>query len=395
MEQVTLTRRELYDLVWSTPMTTIAKKYLISDVGLRKICISMNIPLPRVGHWEKIKAGKHITIVPLPEKFEAKGEIILKLRTENDPAPSQKDPVRALAEELSNQNIPFKVPDILTSKDSRIINAQKALTEKNQYLHRGLASSGRGNLSINVSPQNINRALCFMQGLISALEKRGHQLKINSEETVVVVSGQSIMIALREKVKIKRVPNKWGSFDNIYEPEGSLIFELGKYGAKEWRDGSKKLEERLPEIMARMEIEAKSNIEAEIERKEREDERMEKERQRKAVELRQKQELNEFRKLVVNADRWQLAQHLRAYLEQLEKQAEKTNTLTDELKEWLNWAQHKVNWYDPLINAKDEWLSDEDKNNIFVQEKNIGNSFFNHMPEPSPYFPRPWYTRDK
>jgi hypothetical protein len=395
MEQVTLTRRELYDLVWSTPMTAIAKKYLISDVGLRKICISMNIPLPRAGHWEKIKAGKQITVAPLPEKFEAKDEIILKFRTENDPAPSQRDPVRALAKELSNQNIPFKVPDTLTSKDSRIIKAQKALTEKNHYLDRGLVSSGRGNLSINVSPQNVNRALCFMQGLISALEQRGHQLKVNSEETVVVVSGQSIMVALREKVKIKKVPNKWGSFDNTYEPEGSLVFKLGKYSTKEWQDGSKKLEEQLQEIIARMEIEAQRSIEAEIERKKREDERMEKERQRKAVEQRQKQELNEFRKLVVNADRWQLAQHLRAYLEQLEKQAEKTNTLTDELKEWLNWAQHKVNWYDPLINAKDEWLSDEDKNNIFVQEKNIGNSFFNHMPEPSSYFPRPWYTRDK
>ena len=67
------------------------------------------------------------------------------------------------------------------------------------------------------------------------------------------------------------------------------------------------------------------------------------------------------------------------YLEQLEKQAVKTNTLTDELKEWLNWAQHKVNWYDPLINAKDEWLSDEDKNKVFAQEKEIGNSFFNHI----------------
>lgn len=36
MEKVTLTRKELYDLVWSTPMTAIAKKYLISDVGLQK-----------------------------------------------------------------------------------------------------------------------------------------------------------------------------------------------------------------------------------------------------------------------------------------------------------------------------------------------------------------------
>src|SRR5688500_5264220 len=83
-----------------------------------------------------------------------KDEIILKFRTENDPAPSQRDPVRALAKELSNQNIPFKVPDMLTSKDARIIKAQKALTEKNHYLDRGLVSSGRGNLSINVSPKN-------------------------------------------------------------------------------------------------------------------------------------------------------------------------------------------------------------------------------------------------
>jgi hypothetical protein len=70
--------------------------------------------------------------------------------------------VRALAKELNNQNIHFKVPDKLTSKDSRIINAQKALTEKKHYLDRGLTSAGRGNLSINVSPQNVNRALCFM-----------------------------------------------------------------------------------------------------------------------------------------------------------------------------------------------------------------------------------------
>ncbi|MFT3823928.1 MAG: hypothetical protein QM731_08405 [Chitinophagaceae bacterium] len=56
---------------------------------------------------------------------------------------------------------------------------------------------------------------------------------------LVVVSGQSIMISLREKVKIKKVPNKWGSFDNTYEPEGSLVFKLEKYSTKEWQDGKK------------------------------------------------------------------------------------------------------------------------------------------------------------
>ena len=40
------TDEELYDLVWSEPMTTVCKRFGISDNGLRKHCKSMNIPTP-------------------------------------------------------------------------------------------------------------------------------------------------------------------------------------------------------------------------------------------------------------------------------------------------------------------------------------------------------------
>lgn len=36
MAYETLTRKELYDLVWSTPFSILSKKYSISDVGLKK-----------------------------------------------------------------------------------------------------------------------------------------------------------------------------------------------------------------------------------------------------------------------------------------------------------------------------------------------------------------------
>ena len=36
----------MYDLVWSEPMLSLSKKYNISDVGLRKTCIRMSIPMP-------------------------------------------------------------------------------------------------------------------------------------------------------------------------------------------------------------------------------------------------------------------------------------------------------------------------------------------------------------
>jgi hypothetical protein len=47
MDGIKLTRKELYDLVWSAPFTILAKKYSISDVGLRKICIRMIISFPK------------------------------------------------------------------------------------------------------------------------------------------------------------------------------------------------------------------------------------------------------------------------------------------------------------------------------------------------------------
>lgn len=53
-------RQKLFDEVWTTPVTTLAKSYGLSDVGLRKICIALDVPLPPRGHWQKLAAGKSI-----------------------------------------------------------------------------------------------------------------------------------------------------------------------------------------------------------------------------------------------------------------------------------------------------------------------------------------------
>ncbi|MEI6117321.1 MAG: hypothetical protein WCP99_22495 [Burkholderiales bacterium] len=60
-------RKELYELVWSQPMTHLAKEFGCSDVGLRKICIKHNIPLHRVGHWARVAVGKHSIQLTLPD----------------------------------------------------------------------------------------------------------------------------------------------------------------------------------------------------------------------------------------------------------------------------------------------------------------------------------------
>jgi putative toxin-antitoxin system antitoxin component (TIGR02293 family) len=54
-ENIVLTREELFDLVWTEPMTKLAQKYGISDVGLAKVCKRHQIPRPEQGHWVRVK----------------------------------------------------------------------------------------------------------------------------------------------------------------------------------------------------------------------------------------------------------------------------------------------------------------------------------------------------
>jgi hypothetical protein len=47
---VTLTRQELYDMVWAKPTSSLAKDFGISDVALAKRCRAGDVPIPYRGY---------------------------------------------------------------------------------------------------------------------------------------------------------------------------------------------------------------------------------------------------------------------------------------------------------------------------------------------------------
>jgi hypothetical protein len=53
-----LSRKTLYDLVWSEPMKNLATRFGISDVALKKACLRASIPTPDRGYWAKKEVGK-------------------------------------------------------------------------------------------------------------------------------------------------------------------------------------------------------------------------------------------------------------------------------------------------------------------------------------------------
>jgi hypothetical protein len=60
-------RSELYDLVWSEPMRTLAARFDVSDVALGKTCRKADIPLLGLGYVKAVEAMITVSADPFAE----------------------------------------------------------------------------------------------------------------------------------------------------------------------------------------------------------------------------------------------------------------------------------------------------------------------------------------
>jgi integrase len=72
-----ISRKDLYELIWSEPITTLAQRFGISDVGLAKVCRRSGIRAPPRGYWAKIAVGGTILRPDLPERADLGSRAIM------------------------------------------------------------------------------------------------------------------------------------------------------------------------------------------------------------------------------------------------------------------------------------------------------------------------------
>ena len=72
-----LSRAELHELVWSRPMTEIAREFGVRDQHLAQICDSYDVARPPTGHWQKVQYGKSVQWVSLTTDRFAPSEIVI------------------------------------------------------------------------------------------------------------------------------------------------------------------------------------------------------------------------------------------------------------------------------------------------------------------------------
>lgn len=365
MENTILTRQELYDLVWENPLSKLAKKYNLSDNGLRKVCKKLDIPLPKNGYWQKIQYNKKVSKEKLPVNNSVETSITLKFRDNSETIINGiENELNQLTKEIKNElkeTIIF--PEKLTRPLQLIIDAKDNLkTKQPAFYHniKGLLNTSPGILNITVAPQNVKRALLFMDIFIKAVQKRGHNV-ITKEGTKVVIDTVQLSIGLRERLKRTVVKGThWDSTE--LNPSNILSLRLDVYPAVEWTDtNTTKLEDKIPNIIAKLELQAVRGKKEAIEREIR---HIEYERQRKIEEdfkARKEQEKIKTKKLFSNAEKFDKATIYRNYIAATEQKAIQENNLTEELKDWIKWANEKADWFDPFTNKEDELLNDNDR----------------------------------
>lgn len=89
---------------------------------------------------------------------------------------------------------------------------------------------------------------------------------------------------------------------------------------------------------------------------------MEADRKRKELQALKQAKLNAVEDLLNRAIRWQQARFMREYLAVVVQNTE--NNMNAESMDWINWAKHKIDWYDPLIQAPDELLDNSDRQKL-------------------------------
>ena len=367
-----VSRETLYDEVWADPVTEVAKRYGLSDVGLAKLCRTMGIPLPARGYWAKVRAGAKPERTPLPAHGRYRQTVNLT-RFGPDAVRESEEIKRRVREIRQVTEAPIGSID----RHPLVAAAAKRLAKGDVKPEKGLVSAPAEVLHVEVTRGSLERALDLLNTLIFEFAKRGSTVEVDAEKkrTALIIEGTQVELSLIERVRRKEhvdTPEEtkakeryWklphyasreypGTPRYDYLATGILTLKAGRWPSRSWNDTERTpLERRFPEVVSGLILlAAEIRTREEQQAREAERRRLTKERYARIMEQR-KQERGQFEDLETEATKWERATRLRAYVDAVEQAATLKGELTDELVDWIGWARAKANWLDPMIRVSD------------------------------------------
>lgn len=318
-----LSRSQLYEEVWRSPLREIASRYGVSDVGLAKLCDRLEIPRPKQGHWTRISRGGSPPERPALPKIGDEPEVVLRPSERRRSAPGVEAPKVQIRRRVTNAH------DAVAAFQ----NADVPKWPSHQ----------------DARPRDTARAVRVLDALFRALESRGHTVDFDKGHSFRAQIGrETVDFRLREKLSQTQVEERWGTRHKL-DGTGQLQIRIDEYSwnghRKSWSDGkTRPLETLLGQVVVGIEA---IGEEGRIRRLEREEEerrraaawRVEEGRRRK--EALHAEAVDELLKLAEDRDR---ADSIRRFLKQLAT----TSPANELAREWIPWASRIADWLDPL-----------------------------------------------
>ena len=357
----TLSRQELYEQLWKTPVTKLARQYGVSDVGLAKICKRHNVPRPPRGYWAKLANGKQVRRSPLPRLDDAALDEIRIFRNGffgEDEAP----------EKRQSEQTKTVVPEALVDPHP-LVKTTRTYLRSTKKGDDGITQPDRATcLNIRVAPASLSRALLIFDTFIKQWERLGGRVSVerrgNESATLAYCGEVSETIELFEETQREAADNetdrRWSYRSWKYKPTGKLVLHItgATWGCRSrWADGKRqRLEERIDSFIAGLqEILETSRLErldsqcvarqrarcAEV---------------REAAKKRTKAEKDRRTEIAAQVKAWRKAEGIRTYLAALRAKLDEkvlAPTNPEAFDKWFKWATWYADYLDPLTPTPD------------------------------------------
>jgi len=369
-QEIKISRQTLYDEVWAHPMTTLAKKYGLSDVGLRKICKKMLIPLPPQGYHLQTFKGKK---PPLPDRTDVPQEHIIRVLTTKPSkiAPDDSIPEIAFERQAANRIV---VPAKLVSPHPLVVSRAKALAKEKPSQYGRIQSQRTSSGGLYIFPSSFDRVLRLLDALIKALGKRNFKVFEPEGKRIIHIQilEESIPIDIFEPAKQRdhhptpeESKREWLVPRYDYLPTGNVQLRIADYYTKVLfsETPKRRLEDNLNEVIIRLIRYALEQKQDRLERERQHQEWLAREERRRQLLEAIGREKKRVQDLEAQAENWHRAEIIRAYVEALKKAEGEEDSHTDDspLAEWIAWAQRQADRLDPLV-ASPPSILDEEKN---------------------------------
>lgn len=430
-----LTRKQIYDEVWSISISGMANKYDISYSLLWKQIKDANIPIPPKGYWTKKEFGKETVVAELMGNPDDVIELYKRMpllskskddmKTHSDEKSTIMDTPQSIVENEVKENdaassnysgeydtiLPFlsseekeqlfvavsnvKITDEKERLHSKIIAHRKRIEgwekefKKQTPYQQKQSKNTAPYLKYDVADNSLPRVFRIIDSLIKAMKPLGVDLddnlcfhykadyiKLNFSEATTEMPHE---LTKEERISLLKYEDErkrysWASKPQIrkYDHIHNGRISVGVGLKRRFRDGkSITLEEQLGDLIIAIFIAINDARLAREEREEAERKRQEEQRKREELRERYNEEVELTLALENQAEDFAMACKIRALINEVESKANNNS----ELAEWITWAKAKADWYDPTVAAKDEFFG-ERKHEKSKEQKKLEKRYY-------------------